>query len=191
MQSPLLAALRARLGDAATQSFRLANATAAHAWVTKYNRSLSARIDGYIALGDACAWEYPWPTVVIFDGLALGDARARFTALAATTLAHFGREQAIFTYQMGTRAADRARRGALPRATSLPAPAIVDGELRFRPYPLPAGFDLRDRDRVGARAVRPLAGSRVRMRAPPRREAASVRARAGPPLARSHCEAFL
>jgi hypothetical protein len=272
MDSPLLAALRARLGDGCAASFRLANedllaltradvfgeagldpevvaeeralAMTGHTWAVKYNRSLSARIDGYVALGEACGWEYPWPTVAIlglvqvtsgllrarvyglagaladrlgrprwsrlgdvsedilrrtnrgifadsvptvlralrarelvrdgrrdladallaghaalaydaesrslgraiFDGLALADARARFSALAATTLVHFGREQAIFTYQMGARAADRVRRKALPRAASLPAPAIVKGKLRFRPYPLPDDFDLRDHE---------------------------------------------
>jgi hypothetical protein len=270
MTSPLLRALRARLNDAAAPSFRLANddlialtradvfgdtgldaavvaeeralATTAHAWVTKHNRSLAARIAGYVALGDACAWLYPWPTVAILglvqvssglararlyglagmvaerlgrprlarlgdvsedvlrrtnrgifadsvptvlralrarelardgrgaladavvrgdaalalddesqalcraiaDGLAIGDARERFAALAATTLSHFGREQAIFTYQMGARAADAGRRKPLGAVATLPAPAIVNGSLRFTAYPLPPGFDIRD-----------------------------------------------
>lgn len=78
----------------------------------------------------------------ISDGLALADEPARFRALAAATLRHFGREQAIFTHHIASR--NRTRK--LPSAKALPAPVIERGALAFRPYPLPAGFDFRDHD---------------------------------------------
>lgn len=78
----------------------------------------------------------------IVDGLLLTDQAAQFRVLSATTLRHFAREQAIFTHHI----ASRSRRRKLPVAKTLPAPRIIDGELAFRPFGLPPGFDFRDHD---------------------------------------------
>jgi hypothetical protein len=213
----------------------------AYRFVHKHNRSVHARVAGYIELGQRCQFEYPWPVVAvvgicqaweavgqnrlrafwgsalarlgqksaqlvsdatddvlrrtnrgifadsvptvlyalaahgekdselsrafldgplppIFDeesrdlmrrivtGLKISDSAARFRNLADLTLHHFGREQAIFTYQMNARPKPKkatllSRLGRLQRVS---APVIVDGTLRFRPYKLPADFDVRD-----------------------------------------------
>ena len=75
-------------------------------------------------------------------GLAIDSAAAQFGALAATTLRHFDREQAIFTHHI----AARSKRRKLPQSKTVTAPAVDRGKLVFRPFPLPAGFDMRDHD---------------------------------------------
>jgi hypothetical protein len=79
------------------------------------------------------------------DGLSLSSPTARFSVLATLTRRHFEREQAIFTHHLGRRT---ARESALVRRLTtlkaVPAPVIERGHLRFRPYSLPAGFDMRD-----------------------------------------------
>ena len=107
--------------------------------------------DGKAALADALVegrgalvWDAESRALcrAIVDGLAIADEPARFRALTAATLRHFAREQAIFTHHIGSR--NRTRK--LPAATAVPAPAIVRGKLRFVPFALPRGFDLRDHD---------------------------------------------
>jgi hypothetical protein len=92
----------------------------------------------------------------LFEALALPDGRARFIALAALTLRHFDREQAIFTYQLGP--APRPPPRPSPTAAllrrlfalrSVPAPVVertLLGGRRvvFRPFALPRGFDIYD-----------------------------------------------
>jgi hypothetical protein len=78
----------------------------------------------------------------LVDGLQLGDEAAGFRALAAVTQQHFAREQAIFTHHI----ASRTRTRKLPATKAVPAPVIERSRLAFRPYALPAGFDLRDHD---------------------------------------------
>ena len=66
--------------------------------------------------------------------------------------AHFEREQAIFSYQMGTRERSTRTRPLSTRLLALrsvPAPVVVRGwlgrrRLVFRTYSLPRGFDVRD-----------------------------------------------
>ena len=83
----------------------------------------------------------------IADGLAITGDDAQFRALAATTLHHFDREQAIFSHHMSARSRSRK----LPAAKAIPAPLVVRGKLVFKPFALPPGFDLRDHDaRVAA-----------------------------------------
>lgn len=77
----------------------------------------------------------------IVEGLALEDEGERFRHLSLTTLAHFGREQQIFTHHI----ASKSRR-KLPSATAIPAPVVRGGQLVFEPFPLPQGFDFRDHD---------------------------------------------
>jgi len=87
----------------------------------------------------------------LVDGLALADPGARFAALAALTLRHFDREQAIFTHQLGPPRPQRppagraaALLGRVFTVTSVPAPAVVGGRLIFRDHALPPGFDMHD-----------------------------------------------
>jgi hypothetical protein len=219
----------------------------AHRWLTRYNRSVHARLAGYLELGTRCEFAYPWPVVailgvqqvitamnqnrvwglagraaarfgwgryerladrsedvlrrtnrgifadsvptvlrvlradalraegkvaladalvdgvanplwddelralarVIADGLAIADPGRRFTALAAATLRHFGREQAIFTHHMGV-LRDPPPGGKRPEIRDILGPAIERGRggkrLVWKRYPLPPGFDLRDHD---------------------------------------------
>src|SRR5262249_14282726 len=72
-------------------------------------------------------------------------------SLAALTLVHFGREQAIFTHHLAAPLPPRdewAREPALvrrfTRLGAVTAPVIQGGNLLFRPFPLPADFDIRD-----------------------------------------------
>jgi len=79
----------------------------------------------------------------IVEGLLIDDGEERrFRALAATTLRHFSREQAIFTHHIGA----RSKKRKLPPAKEVPAPVIERGKLRFKPFALPEGFDFRDHD---------------------------------------------
>lgn len=224
----------------------------AHAWLRRHNRSVGGRIAGYLELGRACDFTYPWPVVAIlgicqvtgglqrnrlqgllapalarlgapalarlidrsddvlrrtnrgifadsvptvlyglrahalresgdpaladallngplppiFDehsrdlatrldrALAIPDPHARFHELAALTLHHFDREQAIFTHHMGAASTDHTTsRGStllqrLNASDTVPAPAIVHTprgrRLIFRPFALPRGFNMRD-----------------------------------------------
>lgn len=99
-----------------------------------------ALLDGRAALlwDDECARL----ARAIADGLAIPDEGARFTALAATTLRHFDREQAIFTHHISS----RSKRRKLPAAKSVPAPVVERGKLVFKAFALPAAFDMRDHD---------------------------------------------
>lgn len=83
------------------------------------------------------------------EAFALEDGARRFEALAALTLAHFGREQAVFTHHLG------GRRDGTPRpfatwldakvgnVAAVDAPCVVRGRLVFRRFDLPPGFDIR------------------------------------------------
>ncbi len=90
----------------------------------------------------------------LYAALALPDPRERFGTLAALTLDHFGREQAIFTHQLGARP-DRTPRpyasaveARIANPSRVRAPCVVWGlrgrRLTFRDRALPAGFDMRD-----------------------------------------------
>jgi hypothetical protein len=85
------------------------------------------------------------------DGLGLPEP-ARFHMLSALTLRHFSREQAIFSYHLGARGGGKRSRlvDRLTRLRSVPAPVIVrrgrGRTVEFRPFALPAGFDMRDHD---------------------------------------------
>jgi len=221
-------------------------ASEAHEWLVRHDRSVHARVAGYLALGRRCDHVYPWPVVailgicqvmtaigqnrlwgiagqvatrlgrpryerladrsedvlrrtnrgifvdsvptvlrvlradelrragrtalataiadghaaplwddelrrlarVILDGLAVPDPRARFTALAAATLQHFEREQAIFTHHMGSSRATPPDPARAVVVETVPAP-VLEGRpgarrLAFRPYRLPPRFDMRD-----------------------------------------------
>lgn len=78
----------------------------------------------------------------IVEGLMTAGEAERFRSLSATTLRHFSREQAIFTHQIGS----KSRKRKLPAAKAVPAPVIEGGELRYRSFALPPGFDFRDHD---------------------------------------------
>jgi hypothetical protein len=93
----------------------------------------------------------------LYGGLAIADRRGRFAALSALTLRHFDREQAIFSHHLGPAPRSRnesASRGAgallgrLLEMRAVPAPVVERGlfgrRLTFRPFPLPAGFDIRE-----------------------------------------------
>lgn len=89
----------------------------------------------------------------LFCGLAIPEGRRRFEALADLTLRHFGREQAIFTYHMGSSEGRApARASALLKSLTAPraVPAPVVERTRsgrrvvFRPYRLPPGFEMTD-----------------------------------------------
>ena len=233
------AAQRARVGEELTALQR-----DAHGFLARYNRSVHARLAGYIEIGRRCRFAYPWPVVAIlgieqvmegmrqnrlfglvgdaarrlgwralaqltdgsedvlrrtnrgifadslptvllalraderrrggevavaeallngplpptfdeecralaralYDGLAIADPRARFAALAQLTTRHFAREQAILTYQIGppSRRPQPAVLRRLLAIRAVPAPVVVDGRVTLAPFPLPAGFDLRD-----------------------------------------------
>lgn len=232
-----------------------AHAAEAVAWLRRHNKSLASRIRGYVALGSAVHWAYPWPVVAILglcevqkgmtrmrawgllgrvarrarvtaiedvvdltedvlrrtnrgifadsvpvvlyalrvqrlraggehdlaDALLAGPlppamddecrhlatrlepllgmpaSRERFEALAALTLRHFRREQAIFSHHLGRPDGKKLPRwlAEVTAVRTVGAPAIVrDGgrkTLELVPYSLPDGFDMRDHEaRVAA-----------------------------------------
>jgi hypothetical protein len=53
-------ALRARVSDELTTLQR-----DAHRFLRKYNRSVHARLAGYVEIGRRCRWAYPWPVVAM------------------------------------------------------------------------------------------------------------------------------
>jgi hypothetical protein len=86
----------------------------------------------------------------VYDGLGVRDDEERFARLAAVTLQHFGREQAIFTYHLGRGKTRSGLLASMTRVRSVAAPRIVRGrrglELTFLPYALPAGFEMSDHE---------------------------------------------
>lgn len=93
----------------------------------------------------------------LYESLSVSDGGRRFRLLADLTLEHFRREQAIFTHHLGghrRRSPGRRPRSRLAswlaRPRSVPAPVIERDErqatLRFRPFALPRGFDMRDHE---------------------------------------------
>ena len=101
-----------------------------------------ALADAIVAGRGALVWDAESRALcrAIVDGLVIDDEPVRFRALAQATQRHFAREQAIFTHHLG--APGRARKPLA--ATTIPAPVVVRGKLRFVPFTLPPGFDLRD-----------------------------------------------
>jgi hypothetical protein len=86
------------------------------------------------------------------DARAGGGGGNGFGALAALTLRHFGREQAIFTHHMGARPRDESPLLArFVRVRSVPAPVVARDRagvrrVAVRPFALPPDFDVRDHD---------------------------------------------
>ena len=122
---------------------------------------------------------------LLVEGLAIENEERRFAALAALTVRHFAREQAIFSHHMGVRPGVAPRKprpsllGRLFETRSVLAPKIEGGSLKLAPFPLPPGFDLRDHDArvrvLGDAFVRSVTGNRADYRA----AAAGVLARFG------------
>lgn len=89
--------------------------------------------------------------------LAMPASSERFSALAALTLRHFGREQAVFSHHLGAPDGKKLPRwlAEVTAVRTVGAPRIErsGGRVRlvFRRYALPAGFDMRDHEaRVAA-----------------------------------------
>lgn len=109
------------------------------------------------------------------DAFALDDGARRFEALAALTLVHFAREQAVFTHHLGLTRDGAPRPYASwldaavgnPRAVAAPVVLRRAGRaprLVFRSHPLPAGFDIRAHaprvEAFGRAFVRSITGCR-------------------------------
>jgi hypothetical protein len=64
----------------------------AHGWLRRHNRSLPARIQGYLALGERCRFEYPWPVVAVVGLCAVmgGLSRSRYFGMIGDVLARVG-----------------------------------------------------------------------------------------------------
>jgi hypothetical protein len=160
-----------QLGDASEDILRRTNRGIFADSVPTVLRALRAeqlRREGKGALADALVdgvaallWDQECATLCrsITDGLTRDTEAERFRALAATTLRHFDREQAIFTHHISARSKQRK----LPAAKAVPAPRVERGKLVFKPFPLPAGFDMRDHgprvDAFGRAFVTSITGS--------------------------------
>lgn len=46
-------------------------------WLRRYNRNVTTRLRGYLALGRACHFEYPWPVVAILGICTVQDGMGR------------------------------------------------------------------------------------------------------------------
>lgn len=89
----------ARLADAVPASLhrdflaaQAAHAEEAYAWLARHNRSLGARVRGYLALGERTAWAYPWPVVAILglNEVRSGIGRTRVWGLVGGLAARLG-----------------------------------------------------------------------------------------------------
>ena len=69
----------------------------AYTWLRRYNRSLRRRVQGYLALGERCAFEYPWPVVAILGICQVQDGMARNAgyAVMAPFFARLGMPQMV------------------------------------------------------------------------------------------------
>ena len=140
------------LGDASEDILRRTNRGIFADSVPTVLRALRAeqlRRDGKAELSDALVdgsaaliWDEESARLcrAIRDGLLIADDATSFVDLSATTSKHFDREQAIFTHHISA----RSRQRKLPEAKSVPAPLVEKGKLVFKPFALPAGFDMRD-----------------------------------------------
>ena len=129
----------------------------AHRFLKKHNRSVGGRIRGYLALGNRCEFEYPWPVVAILGicqvltGLSkartyglLGQVASRFRFRAferfSDTMADVLRRtnRGIFSDSVPTvlyalRCAELGRTGDTELSAALlrgPLPCIMDEESR-------------------------------------------------------------
>jgi hypothetical protein len=143
-----------QLGDASEDILRRTNrgifadsvptvlrALRAEALARAGNHALAdALVDGRAAL----IWDEESAALcrAIRDGFLVDDSPRQFAHLARTTSRHFDREQRIFTHHISA----RSRRRKLPAAKAVPAPRIERGKLVYKPFALPAGFDMRDHD---------------------------------------------
>jgi hypothetical protein len=84
-------------------------ATEAHTLLSKYNRSVHARIAGYLELGRRCAFRYPWPIVAILGLVQVktGLDWARLYGLAGRVASRLG---FAFLEQLGDVSEDILRR---------------------------------------------------------------------------------
>jgi hypothetical protein len=64
----------------------------AHTFLRKYNRSVMTRLDGYLALGRRCDFEYPWPVVAMLGicQVLTGLTRNRVYGLLGPTVRQLG-----------------------------------------------------------------------------------------------------
>src|SRR5262249_2764882 len=64
----------------------------AHTFLRKYNRSVMTRLDGYLALGRRCDFEYPWPVVAMLGIVQVltGLTRNRLYGLLGPTVRQLG-----------------------------------------------------------------------------------------------------
>src|SRR5262249_35946917 len=64
----------------------------AHAFLRKYNRSVMTRLDGYLAIGRRCDFEYPWPVVAMLGicQVLTGLVRNRVYGLLGRTVGQLG-----------------------------------------------------------------------------------------------------
>ena len=56
-------------------------AVVAHRWLARYNQSLEDRLRGYVAIGHALGFEYPWPVVAVLGVLQVKTGVLRSEAL--------------------------------------------------------------------------------------------------------------
>ena len=86
----------------------------------------------------------------LYEGLAIPRDAERFAALTRLTLRQFHREQSIFSHHIGTALSGRAAPALklLLRFSEISAPQVEHGpggrRLVFKPFPLPADFQLED-----------------------------------------------
>jgi hypothetical protein len=67
-------------------------ALVAHRWLARYNHSLEDRLRGYVAIGRALGFEYPWPVVAVLGVLQVkgGVRRSEAIRLAGAALPALG-----------------------------------------------------------------------------------------------------
>jgi hypothetical protein len=145
----------------------------AHRWLLEYNKSIHTRIQGYLALGRRCRFEYPWPVVAILGlcEVMRSIRRVHFYGLVGAALTPLGyrkieeaaersddvlrrTNRGIFADSVPTvlyalhcdrlRAAGRADLARL--LLSGPMPVMMDGETRELAEGLYQGLAIADDD---------------------------------------------
>jgi hypothetical protein len=86
-----LAAMEAPL-RARFEAEQAALLTEAHAWLRRHNTSVRGRVAGYVALGRACDFVYPWPVIAVLGICQVmeGMQRNRLHGLIAPVLERLG-----------------------------------------------------------------------------------------------------
>jgi hypothetical protein len=149
-------------------------AAKAHRWLVRYNQNLRTRVRGYLQLGSACEFAYPWPTVAILGICQVlgGLWKSRFYSLLGTMAMKLKYDKLEFMAEATEDVLRRTNRGIFADSVPMvlyalrchelrlqgrkelaeallsgPLPALMDEECRGVMRDLVHGLSIEDKDR--------------------------------------------